>query len=191
MRVVDEKINPLHYGAVGNGSTLDDAAFEAMRAAAPSARQSHIYIPGRYRFRLSAAVALPIDVHLEGPDTGTDSIVNDVSDVFTSGTLSRAHIHDLGVTASAGHIFNFAHCSQGHFHDIYGVQMATDKSVFNIPSMLDMVIEFWLTSALGRTVPLLNFVGLSGNMNDNTIARGRIKDNALARTWAMHVRCHR
>src|ERR1035438_4704651 len=72
----DRRYNVIAYGAVGNGSTDDTAAFQSANAAASAAGGGVVYAPGGYNFKLATASIFILDsgCHLRGDGPGATTI---------------------------------------------------------------------------------------------------------------------
>jgi hypothetical protein len=183
IQVVEAPLIPERYGAVGDGTTVDDAAFTALAAVANNATGR----PDVYLGEKSYRTTIPIDVARAGWNFGGRSriagsrIVNAVSDVFTfaAGTAgTRHHFHDFRVTASAGHIFSVANgsFSLNHLERLSLEQSNTGKSILNQTSgdhLDNLVSVVELTGTTGHTVPLYKVLSATGGANENTFERGR------------------
>lgn len=196
LTVNEAPVTPLRYGAVGDGSTLDDAAFTAMMAGLP-ASGAHVYIPAGYNFLLSSPLTLTGNAHWSGGGANS-RITNHSSDVFTIvSNLAWVHIHDFRVDSSGGggHIFNFGSLglSKSQIDNMVLVQ--------NVPTASVLTSAFWLDNffrsshlfgAAGRSVPLINLVSTTDNLGDNTFEDLTLTDAgsvspsvAPATTWAI------
>lgn len=183
IQVTEAPLMPEKYGAVGDGTTDDTAAFTAMAAVANGAT-------GRPQIRLlekSYRTTAPINItragwHVQGYSRFAGSrIVNAVSDVFTFGASNagtRHYFHDLRITASAGHIFSVTNgsFSLNHLERLNLEQQNAGKSILNQTSgdhLDNLYAELELTGTTGHTVPYWKVLSATGGANENTFQRGR------------------
>jgi hypothetical protein len=191
LTVNEAPVTPLRYGAVGDGSTLDDAAFSAMMSALPSSG-AHVYIPAGYNFFLSAPITLQGNPHWSGGGANA-RITNHLSDVFTSsGYMAWMHLHDFRVDSAGGggHIFNFQTygVSKSQIDNMVLIQNVANKSVLMSGYWLDNFFRSsHLFGAVNRSVPLVNMIGTTDNLSDNTWEDLTITDASGASTWAMWI----
>lgn len=187
--VAEAPITPLQYGAVGNGSTLDDTAFQAMLAALPSAG-AHVHIPARYNFLLSQPIVLTGNASWSGGGA-TAQITNHSSDVFTvTSNLAWLHMRDFRANSSGGggHIFAFGALgmSKSTFDNLVLIQNVANKSILSSAFWLDNYIKSChLFGAVNRSVPMVNLISTTDNLSDNTFEDLTLTDASGATTWAM------
>lgn len=190
VRVVEAPLNPLMFGGVGDGETLDDAAFVQMIAHAATLDNPHFYLPSGYTWKLSQPITPPVWSRWEGPGNGHYSIVNASSDVFSADTsIGHLEVAHLGIRSSpgGGHIFNFAGLSQAHMHDLRLRQDNANQTIIDCPYVVDCVLEKWWCLADSRTVPMIRFDAPpnAGSINDNTLQHMRLTDTGTPTTWAI------
>lgn len=187
--VNEAPVTPLQYGAVGNGSNSDDAAFAAMLAALPS-QGAHVHIPARYNFLLSAPIVLTGNAHWSGGGANA-RITNHSSDVFTvTSNLAWMRIHDFRIDSSGGggHIFAFGAlgASKSQIDHMVLIQNVANKSILQSAFWLDNVFnQNQLFGAVNRSVPMVNLVSTTDNLSDNTFEDLTLTDASGASTWAM------
>lgn len=192
-------LNPLRYGAAGDGTTNDDAAFAAMWAALPTVG-GHVYLPSGFNFRLTQPLPLHSGLRIEGGDCRRAQITNLVSDVFTvTGSLQDIHIHDLSITAGAsngstgGVVFNCGAVgsttglSQSTFNNLYVEQRRPDRSTITAGVWLDnRMRDCNLNSTNSRSVPAIHLVSTTGSLSDNVFEDIRHTDYGGAQsTWVL------
>jgi hypothetical protein len=185
-------LNPLTFGAAGNGTTLDDTAMQAMFGALATAGNGHAYFPPGYTFRTSQPLVIPTGARIEGCGAGAISIHNTASDVFqcVSGNLYNVHVHDLGVWSGTGggHIFNLTAgllaCSQ--LNHLYLRQDNAAESALLTAAFLDSSLtSSFLYGAVNRSAPLIYGVSTAGVLSDNRFRDLRITDQGSPTTWAL------
>jgi hypothetical protein len=189
LTVNEAPVTPLRYGAVGDGSTLDDAAFAAMMSALPSSG-AHVYIPAGYNFFLSNPITLQGNPHWSGGGANA-RITNHSSDVFnSSGYMAWMHMHDFRVDSAGGggHILNFQTygVSKSQVDNMVFIQNVANRSVLQSGYWLDNFFRSsHLFGATNRSVPLINMVGTTDNLSDNTWEDLTLTDATGASTWMM------
>lgn len=155
--LIYETLNPLRYGAVGNGATDDHAAVQLAFNVAGFAGGTVIFPPG-YTFLCSADINVPVAATVggtipcaQGPGWGTVSVV------FGAGSTFGFVILGTGATTgdTQGSTYNYA----GTFRDI-GIQLGAGNSAFYINSVNQPRIEnCWIRGAgttSNRAVLFLN-----------------------------------
>jgi hypothetical protein len=196
LTVNEAPVTPLRFGAVGNGSTLDDGAFTAMMAALPAAG-AHVYLPSGYTFLLSQPITLTGNASWSGGGA-TARIVNHSSDVFNVvSNLAWMHMRDFRVDSAGGGgtIFQFGTLgtSKSTFDNLTLIQNVPNQAIFQSAFWLDNTIKSCnLFGAAGRSVPMIWLVSTSDNLGDNTFEDLTLTDAgsvspsiAPATTWAI------
>jgi hypothetical protein len=187
--VLEGPLTPLRFGAVGNGTTLDDAAFTAMMAALPSFG-GHVFLPPNYHFRLSQTITLKDKCRWEGAGA-TSQITNSVTDMFTCSAplswMTFAHMR-LNAGSGGGHMFNLGlhGMSKSVLDNLVLTINAPAKSLIVADWWLDNTISnSWLYGANNRSAPLLYLVSTTDNLSDNTFHDLVITDAGTPTTWAI------
>src|ERR1035438_7256665 len=103
----DRRYNVIAYGAVGNGSTDDTAAFQSANAAASAAGGGVVYAPGGYNFKIASATSFFLDsnCHLRGDGIGATTITqgaNTVQVVQTRATSSNISVEGCSFVGAGG-----------------------------------------------------------------------------------------
>lgn len=194
-----DMLNPLRFGAKGDGSTFDDAAFARMWAELPPVG-GHIYLPTPYNFRLSQPLVTHSGLHISGGDRRRALITNRESSVFvTASSQSDMHFHDFGVNAglsngtAGGHIFDFTGPAYSGpylttWNNLYLLQSNPNKSIWYGPEcqyLDNQVRDCWLVGN-ARTVPMIYLRSVTGSLGDNLFTDLRIDDTpATPTTWAI------
>jgi len=202
LSVVEAPITPLRYGAVGDGTTNDDAAFTAMWAALPSVG-GHVYLPPNRNFLITQTLPLHVSLRIQGGDRRRSLITNRVSSVFsTSASTSDLHLDNFGViagsygTTSGGHIFDFSGVDTSfsgpnlsRFHSLYLQQNRADRSIIHLPDgvYLDNQFTHCHTYSYNRSVPAFYLRSTTGSLGDNYFGDVRHTDDGTPTTWAMHL----
>jgi hypothetical protein len=169
--------NVLAYGALGNGTHDDTAAFVAAFAAAGAGGTVIIPKPSAY-YKTTAPITILSGMHISG--AGQDTLIrNAASDVFalgTGSTLSHLLIENIGLRSDAGggHIFAQASgIALSTFRNIFAVQANAAKSIWSNAASgavgtIDCLFEKMdLTHIPAATVPTWHQVDSSGNLSRN------------------------
>jgi hypothetical protein len=187
--VAEAPVTPLQYGAVGDGTTIDDAAFTAMMAALPSFG-GHIYIPPNYNFRLTTPIVLKDKSRWSGAGV-TSQITNGVTDVFQATlNLSLMHFHDMRLNAGTGggHVFGLGAygMSKSHLDNLMFAVGSANKSSLSAALWLDNTFQRCsLYGGNNRSAPMISVVSSTNNLADNTFSDLVLTDALLPTTWAI------
>jgi hypothetical protein len=192
--VNEAPVTPLAYGAVGNGTTFDDAAFTAMMNAMPAAG-GHVYLPANRNFKLSQPITLKGNMRWSGGGA-TAQISNNSSDLMVA-TMNLAWLHmqdiRLNVAGSGGHILNFGAfgTSKSQIDNVVFTQNAVGKSCLKAAFWLDNFFRSChLFGGVNRSAPMIDVVSTTDNLGDNTWEDLTLTDASTgtgATTWAMWI----
>lgn len=197
--IQEAPVTPLRYGAVGNGSTDDTAAFMALWDDLPSVG-GHVYLPPNRNFLVTQTLPLHSGLRIQGGDRRRSLITNRVSDVFTiSASITDVHLHDFGViagfvgTSSGGHILeiagptSFAGPALSRFQNLYWQQNRADRAAVHMldGQWLDNQFTHSHTYGYNRSVPAIHLRSTTGSLGDNLFADLRHTDDGTPTTWAL------
>ncbi len=170
--------NVKDYGATGDGTTDDTAAFAAAFTAAGNG--GRVYMPKpAVNYKTSSPLTVPMGCTLEGDGAYQTLINNSASTVFTSsGYWSFNTFRHFGVNASGGHIF--APAAQGasvcewtnldlNQSNINYCVYANNVNVGANTFIANLVSECRIAgnSAGTHTVPLWRLISSGSNINQN------------------------
>jgi hypothetical protein len=176
-------LNVRDYGAVGNGSTNDTAAFQAAVDALPAFGGAILVPPANTSYVLATPVTIRSDITFVGHGPQASRIKATLGAfTWTTTSIHDVHFRDLYIQATGGHIFTPAATTVGIFKSSFRRctlnQLGPDYSIFSmVGNDADYdrvhVDECDLARAAAATVPAWHVVNGGGAANCNRWAASR------------------